>query len=363
MATLSLSDISDALSQLFEAEITTQINTTSIGLNLIPTIAGGGKNAAWTAKFTGRTNAAGYAEGADMAPGDFDSEVRKDALLSWAQYRKGGQLSGLSQAAAASNTNSGSLNAQGMSDLFDDEIGDANERLALGLGTDLYGGDGSAGNPLIGLETAISGAGIYAGLNPATYPEHVSVDATHALAGLSFAVLRSKLVTPIYKASGKKPDLLLTDADTFDAIGELFGDNRRWMQEINVSDGTRFERRAIKLEGGYDVLEFDGIPVARDNLCTANTVYALNSRFIHFKQLPAYKSPMTEERFLNIMQAITGERLPDGALGEFMAAPGSLRPYVEMLGKLGDSDRAMVKCYLQLCVKRRNAHGKLTLTP
>lgn len=362
MATLTLGDISDALSQVFENQITNQINTTNVGLNLITTKLGGGKNAAWTAKLTGRTDAAGYDEGADMVDGDFDAEARVDAILSWAQYRKGAKLTGLAQAAAASNHQSGSLNAENTADLFDDEVGDAGERLSNGLGRDLFSGDGSSGNPMIGLETAIAGSGTYATIDPGSFPEWVSTEDTHSLAGLSFAVIRTKLITAIYKASGRKPDLMLTDPDTFDAIGELFGDNRRWMTEVKLSDGTMMGSRAIALEGGFDVLEFDGIPVARDRNCTANTIYGLNSKFIHIKQLPAYKSPMTEERFLNILEALTGERLPDGSLGEFMAAPGSLRPYVEMLAKLGDSDRAMIKVYCQLCIKRRNVHGKLTLT-
>jgi len=361
MATLSLADISDALSQLFQPQITDQINTTAIGLNLIPTVDGGGKNAAWTAKFTGRTDGAGFAEGADMTAPDFDSEVREDAILTWAQYRKGAQLSGLAQAAAASNNTPGSLMDSGMSDLFDDEVSDANERLALGIGRNLYNGTGAAADPMIGLETAVDATGVYATIDPGVRPEWVSTEQTIPAASLSFATLRA-LLTDIYKASGKKPDLMLTDPDTFDAIGQLFGDNRRWMDEVLLSDGSVSGRRTIKLRGGYDVLEFDGIPVARDNLCTANTIYALNTGYIQIRQLPAYKSPMTQERFLSIMEQITGERLPDLALGEFQAAPGSLTPYVEMLGKLGDSDRAQIKTYCQLCVKRRNAHGKLILT-
>ena len=63
---------------------------------------------------------------------------------------------------------------------------------------------------------------------------------------------------------------------------------------------------------------------------------------------------MTQERFLDLMEGITGERLPDSALGEHQAAPGSLKPYVEMIGKTGDSDKAQIKVYAQLCVKRRS---------
>ena len=362
MATLTLADISDALSQLFLPNIVDSINTTAIGLTLIPTVDGGGKNAAWTVKFTGRTNAGGYAEGADMTDPDFDSEKKKDGILPWAQYRKGAKLSGLAQAAASSNEQPGSVLSEGMTDLFDEEIGDGVERLALGLGTDLYSGDGSAGNPMIGLEAAIDdSAAVYATIDPALFPEWVSTVQSVPVGDLSFSKIRTYL-TAIYNACGKKPDLMLCDGTTFDRIGDLFGDNRREVKEIQISNGRSMGRRTIRLEGGYDVIDFDGIPVARDALCTANTIYALNTRFIHLKQLPAYKSPMTLERFLDIMEGITGERQPIEEMGEFQAAPGQLAPYVEMLGKTGDSDKAQIKSYLQLCVRRRNVHGKLTLT-
>lgn len=360
MATLSLSDISDALSQTFRNQITNQINLLAIGLNLVPTVKGAGQNAAWTAKLTGRTDAEGYVEGADMADADFDSEAREDAILNWAQYRKGAKLSGLSQAAANSNVQPGSLLTEGKSDLFGDEISDGIERCALGMGRDFYSGVGSTQFPLIGLETAIAATGTYASINQGVFSEWGSTVQNIATANLSFSTLRAFL-TAIYVASGRRPDLLLTSPTTFDQIGDLFGDNRRWMDEITLSDG-RGGRRTIKLAGGYRMLEFDGIGIAQDTLCTANAIYGLNTNHVQLKQLPSYKSPMTLERFLAIMETITGERLPISDMGEMEAAPGQLQPYVEMLGKLGDSDRAQIKCYAQLCIDRRNAHGRLNLT-
>ena len=360
MATLVLADVSDALSQTFRNRITSQIMLLAIGLNLIPTVQSGGKNAAWTAKVSGRADAEGYAEGADMAAGDFDAEIRLDAVLPWAQYRKGAQLSGLAQAAANSNAQPGSILGDGRGDLFSDEIYDAVERMAMGMGRDIYSGVGSAQYPLIGLVTAVAAAGVYATIDPAVHTEWVSHVVNVATADLSFAKLRT-FNTAIYKASGRQIDLYLTDPDTFDKIGELYGDSRRWVEGLAISDGHGGTRK-IKLVGGYRMLEFDGIAIAKDVLATANTIWGLNSKHIELKQLPAYKSPMTLERFLGIVQGITGERLPLEDLGEMTASPGQLQPYVELLGKLGDSDRAMIKCYAQLCIDRRNAHGRLNLT-
>ena len=359
MATLTLGDFSDALSQVFGPNIISQINLLAIGLNLIPTVPGAGKNAAWTAKLTGRTNAAGYVEGADMADVDFDSEKREDAVLAWAEYRKGAKVSGLAQAAAASNLQPGSVLSEGLGDLFSDEVTDAIERLALGMGTNLYNGTGGGADPMIGLETAVAAAGVYAGIDPGVDPEWASTVQSIPTGDLSFSKLRA-FITAIYKASGRRPDLLLTDPDTFDKIGDLYGDGRRWMESLELSNGQG-GRREIKLVGGYRMLEFDGIGIAQDNLATSDAIWGLNTRFIQIKQLSSYKSPMTLERFLAIMEAITGERLPMESMGEMTAAPGQLVPYVEMLGKLGDSDRAQIKCYSQLCVNRRNAHGRLNL--
>ena len=262
MADLSLSDISDALSLVFRPEIQNQINRNVVLLNLLAVDTDGGKSVNWTAKFSGRDNAAGYAEGADMEDADFDSELRENALLNWATYRKGAKVTGLAQAAHATNHNPQSVAEFGGVDVFADEIKDAAHRLSLGIGVDLYAGDGSSGNPLVGLETAVAATGTYAAIAQSSFAEHASV--VQAVTGLSFAKLRA-FHTAIYEANGEPPEFCIMPSTLFDAVGDLFGDERRYLTEI-----TTAARGTIKLSGGFKAIEIDGIPYVRDRHATSH---------------------------------------------------------------------------------------------
>lgn len=356
MADLTLADISDALSLVFRPKIQSQINRNVVLLNLLRIKSGHGKVSNWTAKFTGRTNAAGFTEGADMAGGDFDFEKRVDATLNWAQYRKGAKVTGLAQATHATNHSPESAAEMGGSDIFLDEVEDATHRLALGIGQDLYSGDGSAGTPLVGLDLAVLGSGTYATIAPGTYAEHVSSESTSTLAALSLSNLRA-WHTKIYKACGQPPEFAITTPEIFDAIGDLFGAERRWMDTVTTAG-----RGEITLRGGWRGIEVDGITYLRDRFCTAGKIFGLNSNWIEVEELPAYNSPLSYERFARTMMAITSERPPMEAFGEMNARNGGLTPWVDILSRTGDAQKAQVKSYLQLRCTRRNGQGVYTVT-
>ena len=356
MADLTLSDISDALSLVYRDKIQNQINRNVVLLNLLSIKQDGGKVANWTAKFTGRTNAAGYAEGADMGASDFDFELREDAVLNWGQYRKGAKVTGLAQATHATNYNPESVAEFGGSDVFADEIKDAAHRLALGINVDLYAGDGSASNPLVGLDAVVATGDTYAGISGASIPEHNGTVQTFTLASLSLSKLRT-FHTAIYEASGEPPEFCMMPSVIFDAVGDLFGDERRFLTDINT-----FTRGDIRLRGGFKAIEVDGIPYVRDRHATTSTIYGLNSRHLVIKEVPGFTSPLGYERFASIMQRITSERPPEEAFGEMMANNAGLTPYVDILSRTGDAQKAQVKSYLQLCCTRRNSTGRIDLT-
>lgn len=355
MAMVELADISDALSLVFRAKITSQINRNVVLLNLLPVVDGDGKVCTWTAKFSGRTNAAGYTEGADMADGDFDNEARVPATLNWATYRKGAKVSGVAAAAAASSVNPQSATADAGGDVFLSEIHDAVDRLALGIGADLYSGDGSAAHPLIGLASWADSAGAIASIDPAAYAEWAGNESSVALANLSLSELR-KFHTSIYNACGEPPEFCIMPPAIFDAVGELFGSERRYVTELTTAAG------AVKLTGGFKAIEVDGIPYVRDRHATANKIYGLNSRYLDVCALPAYNSPMTPDRFLDVMKRATGERPPMEAYEGLAARNNGLRAYVDFLAKTGDAQKAQVKSYCSLRVYRRNSIGKLNIT-
>lgn len=357
MALVELADISDALSLVYGPRLTNNINRLVILSRLIPVVQDGGKVCTWTTKLTGRSDAVGYTEGADMADGDYDNEARVPGSLNWAQYRKGAIVSGLASAAAASSLNAASA---GGPDLFGDEIMDATDRLARGVGVDLYAGVASSSHPLVGLATMVLGSGTYGTIVPGTYPEWVSFAQTTAAASLSFSAIRTFL-TGIFNACGEMPTFLVTTPAIFDMIGDLFGAQRRWITEVATINADGSER-AIKLGAGYAALEFDGIPIIRDKMCTTGKLYALNVGYLRIRYLPAYNSPMSPERLVEIVKGLTGERPPQELIDGMNAQSAGIPAYVDMLAKTGDAQKAQVKSYLQLTTDRRNAHGVLTIS-
>lgn len=357
MALLELADFSDALSLVYKQRITNNINRVCVLAQLIPVVQDEGKVCTWTTKLTGRSDAAGYTEGADMADGDFDNELRVPGSLAWGQYRKGAIVSGLASAAAATNY---SAQSAGGPDIFGDEIKDATDRLARGIATDLYAGTGSSSHPLVGLAAAVKASSSYGTIDPGTYTEWVSFAQTTASASLSFSALRTFL-TGIFNACGEPPTMLVTTPAIFDMIGDLFGSARRWVSEIQTVDAEG-NAKTVKLHGGYQVLEFDGIPVIRDKFCTTGKLYALNVNYLKIRYLPAYNSPMSPDRFIEIVRGLTGERPPQELLDGMNAQSNGIPAFVDMLAKTGDATKAQVKAYLQLTTDRRNAHGVLTIS-
>ena len=373
MATVTKADISDALSLVHAGRLINQINLNTVLLNVIPVVPGEGKVASWTVEFTGRSDSAAYAEGADMADGDFDAEIRKSATLDWASYRKGAKVSGLAQAVAASNYRPETLTGRGGTDLMMKEVNDAVNRLALGLGKALYSGAaGASPEEIVGIETAIDSSGTYATLAPGTYAEWVAAEDTLPAASLSFDELRKKLHTPVYEACGFAPEWCVTDTATFDKIAALYGPQRRFVTEMQTARGGNEAGfapgeapRLIKFPAGITAIEVDGVVYIRDRHCTANTIYAMNSRFIEFQQVASVRTPLDPAAINDLFQRLTDDpnvRLPDAVLEGMTAQGGAVRPYIDIISKTGDAAKAMVKVYGALCVKRRNAFGKLLLT-
>ncbi len=373
MATVTKADISDALSLVHQGRLINQINLNTVLLNVIPVVPGEGKVLSWTVEFTGRSDGAAYAEGADMADGDFDAEIRKSATLDWASYRKGAKVSGLAAAIAGTNFKPGTLTGRHGPDLMMKEVNDAVNRLALGLGADLYGGTEAASpDEIVGIEEAILGSGTYATLASGSFSEWKSAENELASASLSFDELRLKLHTPVYNACGFAPEWVVCDTVSFDKVAALYGPQRRFVTEMMTARGGNAEGfepgeapRLIKFPAGITAIEVDGVVYIRDRQCTPDTLYAMNSQFIEFQQVPSFRTALDPASLNDLFQRLTDDpnvRLPTKVLEGMMATGGAVRPYLDVISKTGDAAKVMVKVYAQLKIGRRNCFGKLTLT-
>lgn len=358
MATLARADISAAMSLILQDRMVDQFRRDLVLPHLL-TVRNNGRNDAltWNPKFDGRTAGGAYAEGADMVDGDFDSHDRSRASLNWAQYRAGAKVSGLAMSVAGEGYAGADM---GNGDLFDEELGDAIDKVATDVGSDLYAGDpGASPVEIAGAALAIDGtAGTFAGLATATYPAWVAGEATAPAASLSFALLRDNLFRPVKNATGRNPDFVTCPGALFDDIKDLFEDKAETVNEVRV----RGELIDIRKAAGASAVMIDEVPFIEDRFCTASTFYAWTADHVEIVQLPSRRPRRDPSRVVEAIKALTGVDVSPTEIEQRLRRAGVVIPYIEFLAQTGDAYKAMVKVYVQLKWRSRNGHAKLSLT-
>jgi len=341
MATRDLANITDALAKLFYDDVTNNINRAVVLSQLLDVRNGTGQNIQWTAKFGTATPAGNgvIADGADVTT--FNRDTKIPAVLQYGTYHDAFEVTGKAAAAAAAAGNPDQL-----ADIFADDLLDCSQRLARGIAGHVYTGPGTTDN-IHGL-TATAGplatTGVYAGIDKAVQTQWAANEVDAVGAGLSFALMRQTRRV-IYDACGEKPDLVICDATQHEAYGSLFGTDRRYLDEIRMRGET------VRLDGGYQVLEFDGIPVVEDKDCPANTMLFLNTRYLYLSQLP---DPITMYN-----QSMGTAQLAGTNEEQYGDSPIGLTARIIPLAKTGDAYKFELICYPQLVSRRQNVHAQL----
>lgn len=343
MATLDFATLTSALATLFEDRIVMQINRSVVLANLLPITNGTGKNIQWVARF-GTATGAVIGDGVDVSV--FNSDSKVPAVLQYGTYHDAFALTGKARAAAAA-----AGNPQELVDLFAEEIEESVQRLALKIAVDTYTGTGATDNingllTASGAAPAIGATGIYAGINRATFPQWAaSIQANGGVTRPLTLSLMRDLRRDIYTASGMKPDLIVTDPIQHEAYGNLLGDKRRYIQDVLLRG------QSIKLDGGYQVLEFDGVPVIEDVNHPAGQMTFLNSTHVSYKQLPSPSDNINQSRG-NLALHGTPEE-------QYGAQQMKLTARVQPLAITGDSMKFALFCYPQVQLKRPNTCGAI----
>jgi hypothetical protein len=370
MATATLATVAAALSLLFRAEMTTQINSVVVLPFLLPVVDGEGKALNYTVEFTGAANAAAVADGTARSSSDADAEVEVPATLPWAIYDKVTSVGDLLQAAANRSFNSGSAGAI-RGDLLVGKTVRQTRRLAFGIANALYAGNETASPAQIaGAARAIDSSGTFAGIDPTTYTEWVSTEQTGALSSVSFAVFDA-FINAIYDASGERPEFVTCPSNVWLALKALFVDYQAHVvREFMLARGggpTGESPRAVKLTTGMEAFEIDGIPIVKDRWATANTMHAWNTNYVQIVQLDPYAGLLAQgadaiQELFRVLAAQNGVQIPREAIEGMMARSPGVRPSIKLLGDRGHSKEAMVRAFLQVEWKRRNTQGKYLFT-
>jgi hypothetical protein len=338
---LDFATITDSLATLFEDRIVMQINRAVVLANLLPITPGTGKNIQWVARF-GTSTGAVIGDGVDVSV--YNSDTKVPAVLQFGTYHDAFAITGKARAAAAA-----AGNPMELVDLFGEEIEESIQRLALKIAQDIYTGTGASDhiNGLLtasGAAPAISDTGIYAGINRATYSQWGSTVLNNGGVGRPLTVdLMREMRRQVYTASGEKPDLIVTDPIQHEAYAKTFGTNRRYLQDIFLRG------QQIKLDGGYQVLEFDGIPVVEDVNHPAGKMTFLNTRHCSVKQLPSPSDVLNQGKG-NLALHGTPEE-------QYGAQQMRLTARIQPLAITGDALKFALYSYPQVQLKRPNSCG------
>lgn len=342
MSLVAMAQIASSLTVIFEEQITSQINRATVLLQVLPVGPGTtGKNIAWNARFG---SAVGGARAEGLAVATLNNDTKVPATLEFGTYDDAFGVTGKAMAAARA-----AKNPEELANLFVDELGDCVERLAKGIAIDLYTGTGATDHimGLVYTGGGIMSTGQYANIDRGTYPQWAGTVMSNGAIGraLTFDLMR-EMRRRIYSASGLKPDLIVTTPELHEKYGKLFGQQRRYVQEIRLRGQT------ITLDGGYQMLEFDGIPVLEDVDCPEDNMLFLNTRYVRVLQLADQVDSVN-----NSMSMVGLAGTPEEQLGQ----PSSkLTARINPLGRDGDSYKFQLICYPQLQVRRPNSCGVIT---
>ncbi len=354
---LSLADISAVLNIQFGDQISDQFRRDVLMPNLLAVESDRNAVCTWPAKFDDRDTAGPRGEGHDAVNDDFSAHLRKQASLPWATYQAFAKVSGLAQSTAGANTGLG-VDA----DLLEEEVGDALDEMAAVISQHTYAGNATnSPTEFEGLARAVDSTGTYAGLAQGTYADWASGEETLATGSLSLENLRTKLHRPFKDATGAWPEFVVCSGALWDKTSALFNDNsRQFVDTISTSARGAVNLRAV---GGFRAIMVDGVPYVEDRHCTANTFYALHSRWLSYRQVPSKLSRMHPSHVQKVLKELTGMALEeDDVLALLRRGNNRLQPEIIALAQTGDSFKVMMKVYAQLRLKRRNAAAKLVLT-
>lgn len=343
MSAANAAAIAAVLNQRFDDELVSQINRSTPVFQVLPVKKATSPVLQWVAKFgTAATpSTAALADGAAVST--FNSDVKVPALLDYTVYHDAFGVTGLAVGKAAAAGNPAQI-----ANLFTEEMAESIPRLALAVAQDIYSGPGT-GNRMLGMTATAGGvraAGVYAGIDRASRTQWAGNELANGgtKRDLSIKLMRT-MRTTIYVASGFKPDFILCSPAIHEVYGDLLGDKRRYMEDVTIRG------RKIVLDGGYAVLEFDGIPVIEDVSAPDAMIFG-NSRFMDVFQLP---SP--EDAVNRAMGQVELKGTEEEVYGETNT---KLSARCQPLQIGGDLYNFANYCYPQVRVRRPNSTGYLT---
>lgn len=351
MAIQTLSDISSVISTKFARQIARTVNRHAVTTALLPKVPVRAKNVSWDVRFPGATAAASYTEGTDVAEGEFTTDTDVPAVLNWGLYRKAFKLSGPALSAAAG---SGVNSPEEIERLFEGHLNDCIQALADKINKDVIAGAGTTGLIHGLLNGALAASGSYAGIDPGTYTAWVStVLANGGTVRPITKALLDQAEQALYEATGQSPTHILCSAAVAGKLENTAIDTIT--RNSPVGSPTNANDLAAILPqnmSGFTGMFYKGIPIFRDKdyLSSGNRnkmLVMLNAASgVEIQCLLPASGPMSSIPGMQSMGLMDSN-------GQLLNIPVSVEP----LARTGDAMKFQAYTWLQLAVRRRNAHA------
>ena len=362
MAVTALSAVSAVLNLVYGPGVTETLRRDSVLMNVVRARPMANSTATWRVKIGARNTAAEHAEGYDVQSSDFSTDTRLQATLNWAHYEAYAAITGTAQ--RISTANSARQNS-GYGTLLDEEMMDAANELTVKMSTHCYSGS-EAASPvqLGGLARAVKGSVSYAGIDPATYTTWIAGENTDSLANLTLDLIRRKAFRPVLDATGKRPDIAILPGALHDLVSGLIDPAQRVILPFMAPVGPNGTPQQVNLASlGFTGFMLDGVPFVEDRHCTTNTIYAGSLADIEFQQTPPEWTSMDPGQIAGMIKELNGRTVPIDLITQAIQNSTSrLTAQINALSKTGDSTKCQLVLDAQLCLKRRNAWAKLTLS-
>ncbi len=318
MADRDFSSITGALSKTWGPRVRRALNSRAVGLMTllgsgVDNRTGRGKNVSEGVELDGES-AETYSDGADASSYTVNAQIVP--TLSWGLYRANGKITNLARDTAGTSIGPGDLIR-----LAGRELSNKSRALALKIGTDFYSGSGS--NALIGLDSALDDDNTYAGVDRssgtnAKYRANV-IDPGSSTA-ITKALIRDDIAT-IYDAGGEYPSLALCHTDVYQKVASLFDAN------VQHTIATDKDGRVL-LQGGVEVIKFNGCLFMQDRLATTGRIYYLTPESFVFEVLPKVAATELGDMDMGAQPLeMTGGQLPLGMYLESLARTGAAQKF------------------------------------
>ena len=267
--------LAELIVQLYKGPWVEALYTNTFLLTRIQQKQGVGEGVRWPVRFAGNTSAGSYAEG-DSGAGAGNQGFKK-AFLTWKLNKVEVEVSGLAQAIG----DNGGMIVPALRTELDLGLSDVRGNINTQLMSD---GAGNSGKDITGLYAAIADTGTYAGLDRGTYTWWKSYVSANAGTPRNLSEELIRTVKSTVEARGGR-------------VTAIYAGSAQWYRYGDLLRAERRQQNPISLTGGYQALDFEGVPLIKVPGYSQTRMDFVNEELLEYAVLKDFEAkPMAKTK-------------------------------------------------------------------